>query len=280
MSALGLGLLAALAWGVHDLCVRYVSQRAGILPALATVLAVGALLVLPIAIWLGNWPAMTQTAYGFAALSGAAFAMAGYGLYRAFEIGPVRLVAPVIGAYPILSLAAASLDGEPVQAAQWAAVLFVILGVGIVATLIQDGESNGSRKQALAWAGFGAVGFAMTFAAGQFATRAGAELPVLLVTRLAAILLITPLILFRAGPMDSLGRQMPLLVLMGALDAMALGAIIVAAPLDNPEFAAVAASTFGIITIVLARVFLGERMSFGQWGGVVLAFSGIGYLAL
>lgn len=280
MSALGLGLLAALAWGVHDICVRYVSQRAGILQALAIVLIVGAVLVLPIAIWLGNWPAMTPKAYGFSTLSGVTFAMAGFGLYKAFEIGPVRLVAPVIGAYPVLSLAAASLEGEPVRAAQWVAVLIVIVGIGVVATLIQDVESNGSRKEALAWAAFGAVGFATTFAAGQYATRAGAELPVLLLTRAAAIALILPLVFLRSERVGGIGGQMPLLVLMGALDALALGAIMMAAPLDNPEFAAVAASTFGIITIILARVFLGERMSFGQWGGVALAFFGIGYLAL
>lgn len=280
MSALGLGLLAALAWGVHDICVRYVSQRAGILPSLATVLATGALLVLPVAFWLGDWPEMTMQAYVFSGLSGVAFGIAGYGLYKAFEIGPVRLVAPVIGAYPVLSLAAAGLDGEPVTASQWAAGLAVIAGIALVAMLIDEGDSNGSRKAAVSWALLGAAGFALTFAAGQHATRAGAELPVLLVTRATAIAVILPLILLRTEALRGLSRQMPLLLLMGALDAVALGAIMVAAPLQNPEFAAVAASTFGIITIILARVFLGERMSPGQWGGVTVAFCGIGYLAI
>jgi len=46
------------------------------------------------------------------------------------------------------------------------------------------------------------------------------------------------------------------------------------------EFAAVAASTFGMITIILAWLFLKERMTPGQWFGVAICFFGIGYLAL
>ena len=280
MSALGLGLLAAFAWGVHDLCVRYVSQRTGILPALVTVLGVGAIIVLPIAAWLGNWGDMSGPAYGYSVLSGVTFAGAGYGLYKAFEIGPVRLVAPVIGAFPVLSLAAAGLDGEPVLATQWLAASAVIVGIAVVAVLIKGAESNGSRSAAIGWAVLGAIGFAATFATGQHASREGAELPVLLVTRLAAVVLILPVVLMRSDTSRGLGGQLPLLVVLGALDAIALGAVMVAAPLGNPEFAAVAASTFGIITIILAGIFLGERMSLGQWGGVLIAFSGIGYLAL
>jgi EamA domain-containing membrane protein RarD len=36
---------------------------------------------------------------------------------------------------------------------------------------------------------------------------------------------------------------------------------------------------FGMFTIVLAAVFLKERMTMPQWGGCMAAFLAIGYLA-
>ncbi len=44
MSALSLGLLAALCWGFHDLAVRYISQSVSVIAALMAVLVAGALL--------------------------------------------------------------------------------------------------------------------------------------------------------------------------------------------------------------------------------------------
>ena len=67
---------------------------------------------------------------------------------------------------------------------------------------------------------------------------------------------------------------------MGILDGIALLAVISAAPLPNPEYAAVTSSMFGLLTILLAWVFLRERMTLPQCAGCLLAFSGVGYLAL
>jgi drug/metabolite transporter (DMT)-like permease len=65
---------------------------------------------------------------------------------------------------------------------------------------------------------------------------------------------------------------------MGILDAAALGAITFAASQPDAEFAAVVASVFGIVTVLLARVFLGERVNAAQWGSILLVFAGLGAL--
>ena len=41
MGALELGLLAALCWGFHDVCVRFISQKTPISACILTVLVVG-----------------------------------------------------------------------------------------------------------------------------------------------------------------------------------------------------------------------------------------------
>ena len=50
MLALGLGLIAALGWGTHDLLVRTIAPGARVLPQLAVVMLVAALVVTPFGI--------------------------------------------------------------------------------------------------------------------------------------------------------------------------------------------------------------------------------------
>lgn len=280
MLTLGVGLVAALCWGIHDICVRYVSQRGGILPALTTVLIVGSLIVAPVAFGLGDWSEMTPRAYGLSAASGLAFTLACIGLYKSFGIGPVRLVAPIVGSYPALSIAWAAASGQAVSGDQWLAVFCVITGVGIVGMLTQEDDASGSKRAAMLWALAGAVGFFFAFALGQAASQAGSEFAVILVTRLVAVMAVVTLLLAARDRQLPARSAWPLLALMGLLDCLALGILIYAGGMPRPEFASLAASTFGMITILLAWAFLKERVSPGQWAGVVLTFTAIGYLAL
>lgn len=280
MLSLIFGLVAALCWGVHDICVRYVSQQVGAFPALTTVLLVAVLLTTPAALILGDWAAMGLQSYALAAAGGAVFTVAYLGLYKAFEIGPVRLVAPILGAYPALSVGWAALSGRPVPWDQWLAVVGVITGVGIVGFLSSDSDSGGSRRAAVIWAVIGGLGFAATFALSQAAAHTGSEFPVILITQIFAVLGAIILLLATGGIRLPSRRALPMLAFMGLLDCVALGIVIAAAGMARPEFAAVAASTFGMITVVLAWVILRERVSPGQWAGVAITFTAIGYLAV
>ena len=130
------------------------------------------------------------------------------------------------------------------------------------------------------WAALGAIGFALTFAFGQTAAAtSGAELPVTLLARRVALLIVAVLVFGRQTPIAPLRRHLPLLAVMGVLDVTALGFVIAAAGNAKPEFASVASSTFGLITILLAWRFLQESMRPLQWGGVILVFASIGWLA-
>ncbi|WP_323779910.1 DMT family transporter [Leisingera sp.] len=278
MHSLIFGLAAALAWGTHDLCVRFVSQRTGILPAMLIVFGTGAILVAGAALAFGDWQAMTLPAARLAGLSGTIFALGSYALYRALALGPVKLVAPLVGSYPVLSLGMAMLQGQPVGLSHWLAVAAVVGGVGCIAVFSTEEDGSPVNLQAAAWGLASAVGFALTFATGQAATLAGAEWPVLIVTRLAAILMLLGLALLARMVQLPARKMLPLLVLMGTLDAFALGLVIYSGGLPRPEFASVGASLFGLVTVVLAWLVLRERMNRAQWISVAVTFGGIAYL--
>lgn len=283
MLALGFGLTAALIWAVHDLLARKLSQGAPILPMVTVVLAAGCMVLAPVALVAGDWAAMTAAALAIAALSGLAFALAIGGLYRAFSLAPVRLVSPVVGAYPMLSLAIAAAQGRPVTGTDWGAVLVIFTGITIVALSTHDDAPEAYAAApgvALFWAALSAAGFALTFALAQEAARRGSELPVILIGRVAALAVLLALLLLRKSRPRPARVHLPVLALMGAIDAGALGLVTAAGGLPRAEYASVASSLFGVLTVLLAAWFLKEKVRPVQWLGIAAIFAGIAVLSM
>jgi drug/metabolite transporter (DMT)-like permease len=133
---------------------------------------------------------------------------------------------------------------------------------------------------ALGWAAFSAVGFAATFALGQEATRQGADLPVMLIGRAVALAVIVALIVTRGTGFRPQKGTVWILVLMGLLDAVALGLVTAAGGLPHAEYASVTSSLFGVLTVLLAAWFLKEGVRPVQWLGIATVFAGIAVLSL
>ncbi|MFN6005030.1 MAG: EamA family transporter, partial [Paracoccaceae bacterium] len=236
-----------------------------------------------VALVMGGWEQMTGPAWGVAALSGLAFAVAIGGLYKAFSLAPVRVVSPVVGAYPLVILLFAVAQGRPVPSGDWLAVLAIVIGIGIVAIAARDDAPEGyaaSPGVAISWAALSALGFAATFALAQAATRLGSELPVMLTGRVVAVLAIAALIVRHPGPRLPPRGQMGILVLMGLLDALALGLVTAAGGLAHAEYASVASSLFGVLTVLLAAWVLKEHVRPVQWLGIACVFGGIAVLGI
>jgi len=281
MNALGLGLIAALCWGIHDILGRQVSQRAPLMASLLVVILAGSILQIGYMLAIGAFEPVAPRPLIYAALAGVFYLLAGVALYAAFQRGPVRLVSPIIASYPVLSIGWASLSGATVSGLQWAAVLAVILGVSVVAALSESSEEQTpSTPRTIFYAAISAVGFAGTFALGQQAASLAPDLSVSLITRIVAIVLLLGIMAAGRMPFNPGRSSIPVLFAMGAFDAVALVAVVSAGSLPDAQYASVAASMFGLLTIVLAWAFLRERMGPLQWAGCVLAFIGIGYLAL
>jgi drug/metabolite transporter (DMT)-like permease len=283
MLALSFGLGAALLWAVHDLLARKLSQGAALLPILLVVLVAGTAGLLPVALLTGGWQAMTGKAWLVASLSGLAFAVAIGGLYKAFSLAPVRVVSPVVGAYPLLILLIAVAQGRPVSGGDWLAVLAIVVGIAIVAIAARDDAPEGyaaSPGVAMAWATLSAVGFAVTFALAQEATRLGSELPVMVAGRIVALVAILALMIWHRGSLAPQRGHFGVLGLMGLLDALALGLVTASGSLPRAEYASVASSLFGVLTVLLAAWFLKERVRPVQWLGIACVFGGIAALGL
>ena len=275
-----IGLAAALAWGVHDLLVRRISQGSNVLGQIAMVAAVGAVILAGLGG--SDLALMSPRALVFAGLAGFGYVLAYLGLYRAFALAPVRVVSPVLGAFPLLSLLAAALSGAEVTPADWLAVAAVVAGIAVVATA---GRGRGSRHRSAARSpGLGGAGgdrlcrdlcAGASGVAGRSVVAGGADH-----TRLVALLCILAVMAVQRPSLQPVWQNWRILVCHGVLDTAALALVMLAGGWPNAEYAAVAASLFGVVTILLAWRFLGEAVRPVQWLGIGLVFSGIGWLAV
>lgn len=280
MTSLTLGLIAALCWGLHDITIRYLSRSAPMMSCLLCVLFIGAVFQGAALALAGAGP-VPLDAFGLAVLAGIAFLLANVGLYFSFARGPVRLVSPIIACFSVISVGIAVLGGAKLEPGHAIAIAVLMLGITIVgfATPEDDAEFP-PLGPTIGFAVLCAFGFAGTFKLGQLAADASGELEATLISRLTALIVLGAVLLARSAPLSPGRRAVLPLIGMGFLDSVAIFSVISAAPLANPEYAAVATSTFGLLTIVLAWGLLKEAMALPQWLGCLLAFSAVGYLAL
>ncbi|MDA9288611.1 DMT family transporter [Amylibacter sp.] len=281
MGALELGLLAAMCWGFHDVCVRFISQKTPISACILTVLIVGLLFHIGLMIPTKEITVISKSAFVLATIAGVSFVIASFCLYYAFKRGPVKLVAPLIASYPILSISWAIWIGTPISKFQILAVLAIIFGVSIVAVLSDISEEKiPPIGKTIALSLIAAIAFACTFASGQAAAELSPHMSATLVTRIISIMLCAIIIYF-AGLKYWPGKSaIPWLIAMGCADGLALWCVFSAGALENPQYASVTSSIFGLITILLAWIFLKERMTILQWTGCIITFLGVGYLAI
>lgn len=279
MESLFLGLTAALVWGAHDFNVRRVSAAADAAALYLLVLGFGALWLAPFALTSGGWSDLTAGLTAFTALAGLVYAFGVYALYRAFAIGPVRLVAPICGAYPLLSVGLAMAQGRPVEGLVWLAALAVLGGVALVAR--GEGDSGqGSKQAAIGWSVLAATGFFASLGMLHSAAEVAADLPVALIARVAGFAGILALVTLRRVAVRPALTVWPILAMMAALDLGGMFFVTAAGSFDRPEFASVTSSCFGLVTVLLAWRFLAEPVRPAQWGGIFVVFAGVAVLSL
>ena len=102
----------------------------------------------------------------------------------------------------------------------------------------------------------------------------------ILIGRVVALMVLLGLLLWYRGSLMPHRGHFAVLALMGVIDAVALGLVTAAGGLPRAEYASIASSLFGVLTVLLAAWFLKERVRPVQWFGIAAVFSGIAALGL
>jgi drug/metabolite transporter (DMT)-like permease len=271
--AIVLSLGASLAWGVSDFLGGLKSRS---LPLLAVLLvSQGAALVLLAAFVLafGGEPPGARF-LGFAALAGLGETIGVAALYRGLASGVMSIVAPVAATAPVVPVMAGLALGEVPSAIQGAGIALAV--GGIVLTAQQPRSEARATGPIAASVGFGvltALGFGSFYVAMDAASEG--EIPwALLVARLTSVAVFIGVFLV-ARPRLSLRRpDLPVVAGIGVLIIAADSMYAIASTHGLLSVVAALSTLYPVVTIVLARQFLDERIAGHQATGIAACLSG------
>ena len=186
--SLVLGLIAAACWGLHDFCVRIISQNTPVSACLFAVMMFGLIFQAGLLVATGSYASIPSASVGPLIGAGICFAVANTGLYIAFQRGPVWLAAPLVACFGVFSVGIAMAGGTAVSIQQWGAIVMILGGITMIATLADrsDPQDNGKFWTVVS-ALIAAAGFSSTFYFGQTVTEMTNGLVSAMVTRIIAI---------------------------------------------------------------------------------------------
>lgn len=288
LDALFWGLIATLSLGTADYLARSTSEAVGPLAAFTYVVMLGTLLTAGFIYISGEDLIFTRFGLAMSCLHGLCVTIMSIMLYAALVRGPVSLVVPVVAAHPVLIIIYETALGlTSLSTGQMLAAALVIAGVvgASVFSVRQDAnwdarpESPGGRKQVTFMLAFGAcLAYALLIITGQIAASGMGQTTVALIGRASSVVVLLAALavgMFRLPPP---GKAIRPLAAQGTLDTLGYVALLAGGSTHFPGMTAVVGSMFGFITIILARIFIRERVGRGQWLSIVISFAGVAWL--
>lgn len=278
MLAIALGLAASLSWGVADFIGGLKSRALDVLAVLAISQSVALVLLVAATAALDEGPP-AASALAYAALAGGAGVVGLAAFYRGLAIGAMSVVAPLGGLGAVLPVAVGVAGGERPGAVQVAGVALALAGVALAAR--EPAPDDGSPARLAAGTGLAllaALGFG-TFLAAMDAAGDGDVLWALLVARCVSVGLLAGAALVRRPDLREARPHLGPLAAVGVLDLAANGLYVLAATEGLVSLVAVLASLYPVVTVILARALLGERVRRSQLAGVGLVLAGVAGIA-
>lgn len=274
-----LALLGALSWGTGDFFGGLASRRAHVLTVLVLSQAVGLAGVAAWAVASGDSPpglADIVPAVGAGAAGAAGLAA----LYRGMAIGAMGIVAPISALSPAVPLAVDLVRGDAPAAVQWAGIATALTGVVLLAR-----EPGGTRTRGAGLAAgvslalVAALGFGL-FVVGLDAASDGGATWAVVVARTSSTLVALCAVLLVSVPLRPPGGLLPAIAAVGVFDTTANALVAVATTYGSAGIVAVLSALYPLTTILLARVFLSERLDRPRRVGGALALAGAALVAI
>jgi drug/metabolite transporter (DMT)-like permease len=306
-----LALAAAVLYGTADFLGGVASRRASVFAVLALTVPAGAVVMLVVAL-LGQVPALgghgglgspasvgDWSAAGWAAVSGVCGAAGLVAFYAGFATAPISVVAPVAALVSaVLPVGVAIAGGERPAAAVIVGGLICLVAIVLVSA--QPEDHDGAREHGSAWEhgsarehgsgrrlvtsrrlralGYGAAagaGFGLFFIFLKNAGQSGVLWPVAISRSAGTVVAFGIAAATRTRLRWGRGGVTGIALLSGVIDAAANVCYVLATRAGLFGLAVVITSLYPGMTVLLARVVLGERMRWLQRAGLLIAAAGV-----
>ena len=275
-----LGILSAFSFGVGDFLARFSSKEVGFKNSLFWMLVVGAIFYLILFYFFGKGLSPNAIGLSNSFLSGILIMLGLLCLYRGLQMGPVSIVASIAAINPLfVFLIRFALGSEPTLI-QWISTLIVISGailVSISANSHQEslGLDKKQIKESVTVSFMASVMLALGLVFSQEASNTLDTIEAIVYIRFFSLLGIATILLFTKSKIFMTKKALPILFFQGILETTGYFCLVSAYAFDKISIAVVISSGFGLVTVVLARLILKEKISKIQGSGIFLTFFGV-----
>ena len=308
-----LGLTGAVCWGMADFAARFASRRVGAYRTLFFMQFFGFIALSVYLKFAGGFSHVAPgwQPWALTAVAGLLNVTASLSLYYSFEIGVMSIVGPVSSSYPALTVALSIASGERINVLRGIGIAVTLTGVILAAMSFAPKPTNSAEapnppdkvnpadsadsagaadpakaanpsttsrlSRGVGWAVLAAVGFGFMFwFLGFHVIPLVGDAVSVWAMRLTALV---SLAIFALPTRQSLrlphGRIWWQLAAVGVMDTAAYVANNAGLHIGPVSVVSVLASLYGAVTVLLAWVFLRERLERTQWLGIALIFAGI-----
>jgi drug/metabolite transporter (DMT)-like permease len=280
MLPLVLALAASAAWGSADFLGGRASRGVGALGVATFSKIAGAAGLALACLVAGDVPSREEA--GWAIGAGLFGAIGLLELYRALALGPMSLVAPLTacgGAVPVVvALAAGDVPGPLAGAG----LVIAFAGAVVVSRPADDSTAiTGMRRVALlhSLVAAAALGLGLTLLQQAAQAPGDATLGLSLAAALTTVTVLVAINVTRGGLGAPPPAFVPAVIGCGVLDVTANVLFAQASAHGPAATVAVLGSLYPLATVLLARAWLGERLSVTQGAGVLAAMAGVAAIA-
>jgi len=275
-----LGIAAMLGFGVSDFVAKAMLTRANVIRTALISQTIGSLL------YLGAALAYDRVLPNFSLVRLALFSGAVSGTvlctyYVALTLGKASLVAPIFSCLTVVAVVLSLLIlGENLSLQQLSAIALVFVGIILVA-FERGGGGDSSRTLSVVLALLAAVLGGANLILQKWIAESGHYLMGFLLTRISMVAVVTPLALMPGQETHSVAvsRSWLRLGLLGLTDVSAFFAWYLGLRLGLVSIVTPIATSSPAVTVVLAHLFLKERIRVHQRIGIFAIISGIVFLS-
>lgn len=273
MRSIGLALGASVTWGIADFFGPLKGRTFGALRVLVYVQVGGLAAIALIVAIRGEGPADAGALLAIpAAISGT---LGLYAYYRGIAVGAVSIVAPIAGISAVVPVAVGIASGDRPSAWQWTGIAASLVGVFLAS---RERSEGGRIAAGVGLALLAAIGFGGYFPPMHAAGNADFWWASL-IFRATSTSVILAVVAIRRPALGVPPLQVPVLALIGVGDM--LGNLLFAAASSSGlvSITSVLASLYPIVTVLLARIILKERVARSQETGIILTLAGVALIS-
>ena len=273
-----------MAFGFGDYAAAMSSRRVGVAITALGMQIVGVAAIAIVVAALGRWPsfAWEQVPWSFALAAIGTLSLVA--LYRAFALGPIAVISPIVASYAALSvIGIVAFLGERLTIGQGFAIALTFIGVAVASTDIRELRQTlgrpveGVRIGVLATVGFGIWGVLLSAA-----TRANDPFALVMIWRIFGIAFVGAFLMWRRVPVAPLAvpATLAIVALVGVLDTGANVLLMLGVQSGFASYVMTGSGAYPIIPAVLAILVLRERLAPNQYVGVAILIAGLVGLGL